>query len=115
MKTILIVEDDLSIQDTLQMILEWEGYRVVTAENGQEALEVLKSELPCLILLDLSMPIMNGFEFLEAQRSEDRIAAIPVLITSAEAELAKFEKVAGILNKPIHIEDLLTFVKLHCG
>lgn len=116
LQTILIIEDDQAIRETWQLVLEIEGYFVVTAVNGREGLKMLQSSnLPCLILLDLSMPVMNGFEFLEAMRKDYRIASIPVLITSAEAELAKFEKVAGILEKPVQLETLLDFVGRYCS
>ncbi|MEO5970088.1 MAG: response regulator [Bdellovibrionia bacterium] len=71
-KSILVVEDEESIRENFQLLLELEGYSVFTASNGKESLRILKTiEKPCLILLDLLMPVMNGMEFLEAKSQED--------------------------------------------
>jgi CheY-like chemotaxis protein len=60
-QSILIVEDEKDIRESLKMLLELEGYSVFTAKDGKEGLEILKNlESPCLILLDLLMPVMNG-------------------------------------------------------
>lgn len=116
MKQILVVEDDRAIRETLTMLLEMEGYSVLAAENGADGLATLATmDTPCLILLDLMMPVMNGWEFIEAKGKDDHIATIPVLITSAVAERADATAVAGVIKKPIDIEALLKFVKQFCG
>lgn len=116
MKQILIVEDDDAIRTTLKMLLEMEGYFVVTAADGKEGLKALKTmDEACLVLLDLMMPVMNGWEFIEAKRKDDHIATIPVLVTSAVADKADATMVAGIIKKPIDIDALLTFIKVFCG
>ena len=116
MKQILIVEDNQPIRDTLRMMLEMEGYAVTTASNGREALDKLKEiERPCLILLDLMMPAMNGWEFLEAQRADIHIATIPVLVTSAGIEKDSISSIAGFLKKPLEMDTLLAFVKRFCS
>lgn len=83
--TLLVVEDELDAREGLSLLLEIEGYAVVQAANGQEALDRLKSvdRLPSVILLDLAMPIMDGPGFL-AQRARDlTLAAVPVIVLSA--------------------------------
>ena len=122
-RNILIVEDDLDILDALQSLLTDEGYTVFTASNGKEGLEKLKTiEVPCLVLLDLMMPVMNGWEFLEAKKSDVVIATIPVIIVSAlrAASALGYEATptikspVGYLKKPVGLEQLLTLVQEYC-
>lgn len=118
MGSVLVVEDDLDIRETFQQLLEIEGYRVLTAGNGQEGIDVLKraDELPCLILLDLMMPVMNGWEFLEVQKSDPKIARIPVVVvTAAGKEKERTVSAAGFLKKPIELDTLLATVARYCG
>jgi CheY-like chemotaxis protein len=115
-KSILVVEDEPSIRENLRMLLEWEGYQVFTASNGDEGLKTLrKMPKPCLILLDLLMPVLNGMEFLEAKSHEDAIAAIPVCVVSGVAEKPDLSKASGFVKKPIELEGLLKFVRGYCG
>lgn len=87
-KHILVVEDSQDLQELLARLLGRHGYRLSRAFNGKEALEALggMSQLPSFILLDLMMPIMDGFEFRERQRQDPRLADIPVVIMTADAE-----------------------------
>jgi two-component system, chemotaxis family, chemotaxis protein CheY len=113
--TILVVEDDVDIRECYQSLLEREGYRVTTAQNGQEALDVLSREHPSLILLDLMMPVMSGPEFLEAMRLDSNSFDIPVVIVSAYGELADATAgVAGFLRKPVDLPALLGTVRRFC-
>ena len=110
-KTILVVEDDLDIRENLAEFLLSEGYAVLTAADGQKALDVLRAEsvLPQVILLDLRMPRMDGFRFREEQERDPRLAPIPVLVMTADAHLDadKFNTGAmGYVKKPIDIEAL---------
>jgi CheY-like chemotaxis protein len=116
---VLVVEDDADIRFGLAVLLEDEGYEVVTAANGREALGCLRElpVLPCLILLDLMMPDMDGWQFRAEQRRDPRLAAIPVIILSAAGDLpARTAKlgVEGVMQKPIHIGELLAAVKRYC-
>ena len=112
--SILIVEDDLDIRDTVSQILEDEGYPVASAANGQEALDYLRgADLPGLILLDLMMPVMNGWQFRTEQQRDPRLSAVPVVVLSADSNVQ--EKAAslgavGCIQKPIHLSDLLDTV-----
>jgi len=113
-QTILIVEDDEGIREALQFTLEIEGYQVFTASNGKEGIEaLLKINSPCLILLDLMMPIMNGWEFISEIKLDPKLAQIPVVVVTAFSDRAKNMKVP-ILKKPVDMEALLKLVKDHC-
>jgi CheY-like chemotaxis protein len=119
-KTILLVENDPDIRDVILDILERRGYRMLAAEHGRDALRVLRTaeQRPCLILLDLTMPVMSGWEFLAEQASDPEIAAIPVVVMSAVANLEGHEEGkswAGLLTKPVTLQRLLEAVSQHCG
>jgi CheY-like chemotaxis protein len=115
-QSILIVEDEPSIRETLCALLELEGYPVYTAENGKEGLRLLREiPRPCLVLLDLLMPVMNGMEFLEAKSHEDTIAAIPVCVVSGVAERPALPPISQFIKKPIEFDGLLKFIRQYCG
>ena len=113
--TVLVVEDDFDLRDALVPILEYEGHRVVSAANGQEALDRLHTmPPPSLILLDLMMPVMNGEEFRAEQLRDPTLASIPVVVVSAHPgaeERARRIGAAGCVKKPFEIEDLLEQVR----
>jgi CheY-like chemotaxis protein len=107
--SILIVEDDADIRETLGDALELEGYDVVTAENGFDALCLLRSGLkPGLILLDLVMPIMSGWQFRQVQLADPSLAGIPVVVVSASAP--GDARPDRHLRKPFGIDELLSTV-----
>jgi CheY-like chemotaxis protein len=114
---ILIVEDDTDIREALAQILSDEGYEVLSAPNGKVGLDRLRERKPDLILLDLMMPVMNGWQFREKQRADEQFAAIPVLVISADASAGQ-EAAAlgakGFMQKPIELEVLLASVATHC-
>jgi CheY-like chemotaxis protein len=112
---VLIIEDDESIRENFQLLLELEGYAVLTASNGQEALEQLRKMIsPCLILLDLMMPVMNGQEFLKAKAAEESLSSIPVCIISGVADEPDLPEVATFVSKPVDLNRLLDLVRRHC-
>jgi CheY-like chemotaxis protein len=111
---ILIVEDDDDIREALTQILELEGYTVREAANGREALDISAREPPSLILLDLMMPVMDGWQFRAEQIKDPALAQIPVVVISADAGIQ--EKVASfgaasVLPKPISLDRLLRAVE----
>jgi DNA-binding response OmpR family regulator len=112
--TILVVDDDPDLRLALVDVLEESGYRVLAAENGRAALEVLRTETPNLILLDVMMPVMNGIDFVAELQKDSNKAAIPILIFSAHTDhehLAGSLRVAGSLGKPVRVDDLLAAVE----
>ncbi len=82
MSTILIADDDLAVRTILRAVLQREGYEVVEAANGREALEALQHARPALVMLDVEMPEMDGWEALERIRE---ITDVPVMMLSAHA------------------------------
>lgn len=82
---VLIVEDDADIRETLGELLRTEGYETAAAANGLEALAAARRVPPDLIVLDLMMPVMDGWKFRAEQRQDPVLAAIPVIAISASA------------------------------
>ena len=114
--TVLIVEDDLDTREMLGRFLELEGYRVETAENGKRALERLGSGVgACVILLDLMMPVMDGWQFRQEQIRDASLADIPVIVVSA-AGRERLEKIHAnaYLSKPVDLDELLGCVTQFC-
>lgn len=91
-KKILLVEDDKYIVRAYKDGLERAGFEVLTASDGNEALEKIKKDLPDLILLDLIMPVKNGFEVLEELKVDDGMKKIPVVILSNLGQDTDVEK-----------------------
>jgi len=105
-KTVLVVDDETDIRESLRDALEDEGYRVVVARNGKEALDALPTlEKPVAIILDIIMPVMSGAELYAAIQADPRFADMPVLISTSDASRAP----SGVLimKKPIDLERLL--------
>jgi CheY-like chemotaxis protein len=116
-KNILIVEDDALTREALTCMLEEDGYQVQSAANGRDALDRLRrSGAPDLILLDLMMPVMNGWDFIRAQMKDPALAAIPVVVCSGTSDCkqqAAALGAAGYLKKPIEFDTLLQAVRNH--
>ena len=115
MHSILVVDDDPDILDALVEILEAEGYQADRARNGQEALERLHESRPTLILLDLMMPVMDGWEFAQKLKEEPgELAQTPVVVLSADRNVsAKAGELGAVghLAKPFELADLLKMVR----
>ena len=112
---VLVVEDDLDIRETVAELLLEEGYEVQTAVSGRDALEYLAEApaLPDVVLLDLMMPIMDGWTFYDHLQKESRWALLPIVVISADANV--HEKAARLnpvacLRKPVDIDELLSVV-----
>lgn len=88
---ILIIDDEPDYVSTVQYHLKWSGYEVVTAINGKEGLEKAIIEKPDLILLDTSMPVMNGWEVLERLRKHPEVGGTPVIMVTARCEVPDIE------------------------
>lgn len=119
MQHILIVDDEADLRDTLKDLLELLGFSVITAANGREALKLMQeSGIPCLILLDLMMPVMNGWEFLAALKIKyaDGFSALPIVVISAAIDVADVQQQYGIraMKKPLDIKRLNTLASEYC-
>ncbi len=110
---ILIVEDDASIADALAEVLRDEGYMVLTAANGQEALACVARHPPSIIFLDMKMPVMDGWAFAAAYRAQPGVHAPLIVLTAANDARARATEVQAqaFLCKPFAIEDVLALVQ----
>ncbi|MBI5841449.1 MAG: response regulator [Chloroflexi bacterium] len=116
---ILVVEDIPSILDLLEITLKFRGYQVMTARNGQEALEKIEEERPALIISDILMPTMDGFSFVQKLRTNPKTLDIPVIFLSAtyvtpeDKAFALSLGASNFIEKPIDTEEfLLTIAEL---
>ena len=110
---VLVVEDDADIREAVTTALEVEGFQVFAAENGARALELLQEiPHPSLILADLMMPVMDGWQLISALSKDDRLATLPVVLVSATPDGGPegFRRV----KKPIELDDLLKIVDELC-
>lgn len=116
-KSILVVEDDVDIRSSVVEILEMEGFEVRSANNGADALQQLDGGLrPDLILLDLMMPVMDGFSFHEEFSRREQFKNVPVVVMSADGQVQqKMARMGGrsYLKKPLDIEDLIQTIDRH--
>jgi CheY-like chemotaxis protein len=117
MSEILVVDDDPNHRALISEFLEEIGYRTAQAANGREALDLLETELPAAVLLDLRMPVMSGWGLLEALKKLPRAQRVPVIIISAygfewEAELVG---AAGYVSKPVDLNRVRTTVEQIVG
>jgi CheY-like chemotaxis protein len=113
---ILIVEDDADLREMMAQLLTLEGFRANTVANGREALEYLrKGDKPDVILLDLMMPVMDGWEFRRQQQANADLSKVPVIVLSAldQARAADVNAVA-FLKKPLDFDRLLELVRQYC-
>jgi CheY-like chemotaxis protein len=118
-RVVFVVDDDPAIRESLADLLADEGYSVVTAINGAEALDKLRrpsQARPCVILLDLMMPLMNGQQFYAEQQQDARLASIPIVVISADGRVKQKASAFGgeYLAKPVRIETVLEVVERHC-
>jgi CheY-like chemotaxis protein len=121
---VLIVEDDPDIREMLATLLGTEGFHVIAAEDGLEALHLLRAvrhrapDIPCLVLLDLKMPRLGGKEFRRAQLGDPTVANVPVAVMSGAVDLEQRAKALGAvatLAKPIDFDDLMEVVRRYCS
>jgi CheY-like chemotaxis protein len=121
---VLIVEDDRATRELLTALLTTEGFHVVGAEDGLEALHLLRTvrhrapQAPCLVLLDLKMPRLSGNEFRRAQLGDPVVASVPVAVISGASDLEQRAQSLGAvatLMKPIDVDAVLNVVKRYCA
>lgn len=111
---VLVVDDETDIRQALAEVLSSEGFQVVAASDGVEALEQARAYHPQLVLLDLMMPRMNGWEFRQAQKCDPEVSAIPVVIISALAPDGPCDA-EGYIEKPFDVEVLVNAVRRYAG
>jgi len=113
---ILIVEDDADLREMMAQLLTLEGYRASTVANGREALEYLSGgDKPDVILLDLMMPVMDGWEFRRQQQADAQLSNVPVIVLSAlDQNRASDVNAAAFLKKPLDFDRLMSLVRRHC-
>jgi CheY-like chemotaxis protein len=115
---VLIVEDDRDTREMLERFLQLEGFDVRSAPNGHVALQSLQAAgKPCVILLDLMMPVMNGWQFRQAQVQDPDFATIPVIVVTAAGPRGEIPEIEadGWLAKPVDFEQLLSAVQTFCS
>lgn len=113
MKVILIVDDEVDILDTFSLLFELQGYEVMTAPNGKEALQALEGRIPDLIISDCMMPVMDGIAFCKAVRANATFASIPFLLMSGAPEHHEFAALSfdAFLQKPFQFDRLAEAVQ----
>ena len=116
MKMVLLVDDDEDVRDALGDLLKLRGFNLKIAGNGLEALQLLQNDgIPCVILLDLVMPVMDGWQFLKRLQSSPSLSSIPVVVISAHAASNPPTGVNRIIAKPVDTDALYAAVDEHCS
>jgi len=116
-KKILVVDDEQDLLDLMEIILGGEGYSIVTAVNGSEALTRVGEEHPDLILLDVMMPIMDGWEVLKTLKNNEQTSTIPVVLVTAkigseDRRRGLMEGAADYICKPFAPREVINRVKV---
>ena len=117
---VMVVDDSITVRRVTQRLLQREGYRVVMAADGVQALEKLEGELPCVVLSDIEMPRMDGFDLARQIRADERLKALPlVMITSRIADKHREHALSlganHYLGKPYRDEELMHLVRHYAG
>jgi CheY-like chemotaxis protein len=103
----LVVDDERDLRENIAELLELEGWTTCTATNGREALEILGTQRPMVVLADLMMPVMNGWQLVEAMKRDDALRTIPVIVVSAHPDPPQG---VTVVPKPFRVEQLLAMV-----
>ena len=115
-RTVLIVDDDPGVLEVLELALDAEGYQVVLARNGREGLERATTIRPHLLVVDLMMPIMDGWQLVREFRKQERVEETPVIILSAAHNVEQAARdlgVQAVVSKPFNLDDLLDLIASH--
>ena len=116
-QTILAVDDESDILLIIKTALGSEGYRVLTASDGPEAIAVVKDEIPDLVILDMMMPEMTGFDVAKAMREDPRMLSVPIIMLTGNTDRAKIREALDqgfsyYVTKPFNFHDLTSKVKI---
>ena len=116
MTKILLVEDEVQIQELVQVNLEKDGFTVITALNGEQGLELARRDKPDLIILDLTIPLIDGFDVIKSLRAQEGTETVPIIILSASDDV--MDKIIGLelgaddyLSKPFSPRELSARIK----
>jgi len=117
MPCVLIVEDHDDTAEVTQLLLGSRGYETVRARNGAEGLDRMRQRRPCLVLLDIMMPVMDGIEFRRRQQLDPELAPVPVVAFTNIFDCDEIERTLGVrcLPKTANIPALLDAVQAACG
>lgn len=115
-KTVLVVDDEIHIQELIKFNLDKNGYDVLTADNGIDALKIINESTPSLILLDLMLPGIDGLEVCKSVRKNPKTENIPIIMITAKEE--ELDKILGLelgaddyITKPFSVRELMARVK----
>ena len=114
---ILLAEDDEDMREAMVETLNYAGYTVEAVGNGRDAIEWLEGtdHPPKLILLDLMMPVMDGWQFLEKRQQTAKVASVPVVVLSASGSFDSTSNTVAFMRKPIALKPLLAIVATYCA
>lgn len=119
-KLVLAIDDSKAIRDMVGLTLKGAGYNVIEAENGAVGLDQLRAHSVSLVIVDLNMPVMNGFDFIRAARKDPKGAGLPIVMLTTESKPeakaeGKSAGATGWLNKPFDSEMLVSVAKKLLG
>lgn len=117
LRRILVVDDSATNLLLLQTFLEGQGYQVETATDGLAALATMQLDPPDLVLLDLTLPLMDGYAVIQHMRQEAQLAAVPVILVTAQDEedvRSRVSQANGVVGKPIRFPKLLAVIRSCC-
>jgi CheY-like chemotaxis protein len=115
-KSIVVADDDPDILSIVAMSLETQGYDVYKATNGREAVDLVRDHHPDLIILDMMMPVMSGYEAITELKADDTTKVIPIIGLSAKAMATDMERatdvgIDGYITKPFRIAQVLSVIE----
>jgi DNA-binding response OmpR family regulator len=118
--TVLLVDDEPNILLSLKFLMQKEGYEVLVAENGDEAMALARQRLPDLVILDVMLPSSNGYEVCQAMRADPRLTGLYIMMLTAKSNPAERDKGLAMgaddyVSKPFSNRDLVDKVRLILG
>lgn len=111
MPTVLIAEDNLDARDVMSELLQANGFTILVAQDGEEALEILKSHKPDVVLTDIDMPHIDGLTLCHQIKQNPHTSDIPLILISGRPPIYQPDSVFDVVQKPILTEELLSSLK----
>ena len=114
---VLIVEDDDDVREFMQLLVSSAGYDTMTARDGQDALVKMRQRRPCMVLLDLQMPRMDGWEFRARQMQDMTLSDVPVVCVTAFFDPVQVTRQLGLrcISKPTDFPTIINALETTCG